>query len=158
MNNLTHKRQAKLFMTIAKFLAQRTDDPKTGVGAVIVSPDFQVLGLGWNGFPMKAHYGDFAKASDDDKTEDKKYPYVIHAEQNALLMRNTKNVEGAILFVTKVPCDECTPLIKMAKITTIVVGENVMLRTEKEQKSLNYADLKNKIKDGSFICYYANIL
>ena len=126
VKNPTHERQAKLFMTIAKFLAQRTDEPTTGVGAVIVSwPEMQVLGLGWNGFPMKALYGEFARASKHDKRKEKKYPYSIHAEQNALLMRNTKNVKGAILFVTKTPCDECTPLIKMEGIKTVVVDEDV---------------------------------
>ena len=35
--------------------------------------------------------------------QDKKYPYVIHAEQNALMMRNTKNIEDGTLFVTKTP-------------------------------------------------------
>ena len=91
------------FIEIARFLAERKDDPKTGVGAVIVSKDMEILSFGWNGFPLKAHYGEFGRASKTDQSQDKKYPYVIHAEQNALLMRNKQDIKGAILFVTKAP-------------------------------------------------------
>ena len=52
----------------------------------------EIVALGWNGFPTKALYGEFPRASDKDKdVQQKKYPYIIHAEQNALLMRNTEN-------------------------------------------------------------------
>ncbi|CAB4017774.1 cytidine and dCMP deaminase domain-containing 1-like [Paramuricea clavata] len=81
VNDKQAAEQAKHFITIARFLATRTDDPTTGVGAVIVSPEMEILGLGWNGFPLKAQYGEFGRGSDEPA--DKKYPYVIHAEQNA---------------------------------------------------------------------------
>ena len=97
---------------MAKILAERTDDP-TGVGAVIINDKREIVGLGWNGFPTKALYGEFPRPSDkDEAVRDKKYPYVIHAEQNALLMRNINDIAGGTLFVTKTPCDECTPLIQ----------------------------------------------
>lgn len=92
--NVTDSKQAAAFITLARFLAERTDDPKRGVGAVIIQGNHKnrkVVGLGWNGFPSKAVYGQFPRASDGDKRmQDKKYPYIIHAEQNALLMRNTQ--------------------------------------------------------------------
>ena len=57
VNNGDHKKQAGHFITIARFLSERTDDPTTGVGAVIVSyPGMEILGLGWNGYPLKALY------------------------------------------------------------------------------------------------------
>ena len=126
-----HATQARHFITMARFLSERTNDPKRGVGAVIVSYQnpfeillFEILSFGWNGFPLKALYGEFPRASDDNTSvEEKKYPYIIHAEQNALLMRNKKNVENAVLFVTKSPCNECTPLIKMQGIETFVVDD-----------------------------------
>ena len=48
-------KQAYHFMILAKFLAERTDqdDPKTGVGAVIINTKKDIVGLGWNGFPKK---------------------------------------------------------------------------------------------------------
>ncbi|XP_028402087.1 LOW QUALITY PROTEIN: cytidine and dCMP deaminase domain-containing protein 1-like [Dendronephthya gigantea] len=146
--------QARRFIVIARFLAERTDDPKTGVGAVIVSPKMDVLAFGWNGFPFKAYYSEFARASDDDDpTLDKKYPYVIHAEQNAILMRNSKSVEGAILFVTKTPCDECAPLIAMAGIKTVVVDEGERKKKNHEKKELSYTMFRDMVKDSTFVCY-----
>lgn len=94
------KEQSYRLIILAKFLAERTDEPKTGVGAVIINKKKEIVGFGWNGFPSKALYGEFPRASDKDKdVPDKKYPYSIHAEQNALLMRNTKKIKGGILFV-----------------------------------------------------------
>ena len=133
--NVTDNKQAAAFITLARFLAEQTDDPKRGVGAVIIQgnrKNRKVVGLGWNGFPSKAVYGQFPRASDDDKRiQDKKYPYIIHAEQNALLMRNTKSITDGILFVTKTPCSECTPLLEMQGIKTVVLGTNLEKKKKK---------------------------
>ena len=164
-NDKTDRKQAAVFATLARFLAERTDDPKTGVGAVIVDKNRKVVGLGWNGFPTKAVYGQFPRASDKNKSvPGKKYPYIIHAEQNALLMRNTKSITGGILFVTKIPCHECTPLLEMQGIKTVVLGtkrENNKLENEakkdvsenKPPESLDYDNFKQKIEKGIFNCF-----
>ena len=75
---------------ILAFLAKRTDDPKSGVGTVFINKK-EAVELGWNGFPKKARYREFARASHKDKgIQDKKYPYVTRAEQNALMIRNIR--------------------------------------------------------------------
>ena len=164
-NVTTDSKQAALWITLARFLAERTDDPKTGVGAVIVDKNRKVVGLGWNGFPTKAVYGQFPRASDKNKSvPGKKYPYIIHAEQNALLMRNTKSITGGILFVTRTPCHECTPLLEMQGIKTVVLGtkrENNKLENEAKTvvseneppESLDYNNFKQKIEKGIFNCF-----
>ena len=92
-----------------------------------------VVGLAWKGFPTKSLYSEFPRAADKDPPvggrADKKYPYIIHAEQNALLMRNTKNIVDATLIVTMTPCDDCTPLIEMQGIKTVVLGEKIQRDT-----------------------------
>ena len=127
--NDLERMQAIHLMELAFFLAERTDDPRKGVGAVIINRDKEIVGLGWNGFPIKSLYGEFPRAADKDPPvggrADKKYPYIIHAEQNALLMRNTKNIVDATLIVTMTPCDDCTPLIEMQGIKTVVLGEKM---------------------------------
>ncbi|XP_068708392.1 cytidine and dCMP deaminase domain-containing protein 1-like [Montipora foliosa] len=138
-------------MTLAKFLAERTDNPKTGVGAVITNKKKEIIGLGWNGFPSKALYGEFPRASDRDDVPDKKYPYVIHAEQNALLTRNTKNIEGGTLFVTKTPCDECTTLLEMMGIDTVILGAE--FTEEKSKKGISYNKFSDAVKMGKFACF-----
>ena len=139
-------------MIFAKMLARQTDDPKTGVGAVILTGKnaVEVAALGWNGFPSKALYGEFPRASDTDAELETKFPYVIHAEQNALLVRNTKDLTDGVLFVTKCPCDECAPLIKLSGIKTVVVGETIM---KSQGGELSYDSIKEYIRDGIVTCY-----
>ena len=63
-------KMAETMIIFAKMLARQTDDPKTGVGAVIVKGT-EVVSLGWNGFPSKALYGEFPRASDGDTEGEK---------------------------------------------------------------------------------------
>lgn len=149
-NKLDHS-QASFFITFAKFLAERTDEPTAGVGAVVINKDKDIVAVGWNGFPTKALYGEYARASrHDTSVKDKKYPYSIHAEQNALLMRNTKNLAGGTLFVTKTPCDECTPLLQMHGIKTVVICGKMQ---NEQRPGLSYQKFDAKVKEGAFICF-----
>ena len=133
-------------MKLAFFLAERTDDPKTGVGAVIVNKDKDIVGLGWNGFPTKSLYGEFPRASrSDDEALKRKYPYIIHAEQNALLMRNTKSIKDATLVVTRTPCDDCTPLIVMQGIKTVVLGKKIL---DSSDPQIKYTKFQQRVGNG----------
>ena len=103
----------------------------------------------WNGFPAKSLYGEFPRASRNDKAvTEKKYPYIIHAEQNALLMRNTKSIVDATLIVTMTPCDDCTPLIEMQGIKTVVLGEKMRPDTNFTQFPQRVGD-----KDDRIVCF-----
>ncbi|KAL9984576.1 hypothetical protein ACROYT_G006886, partial [Oculina patagonica] len=151
------QKQATHLITMAKFLAERTDDPKTGVGAVIANTALEIVALGWNGFPTKALYGEFPRASHDDNVQNKKYPFAIHAEQNALLMRNTKNLADGILFVTKTPCDECTPLLVMEGIKTVVLSGKMKKQTSADGRTYTTSKFPEKAKsDGVLTCYEIN--
>ena len=152
-NNLLERGQASHLITIAKFLAERSDDPKTGVGAVITNSAKEIVALGWNGFPTKALYGEFPRASHDDDVEEKKYPYTIHAEQNALIFRNTKNLADGILFVTKTPCDECTPLLEMERIKTVVLSCQLEKKASAGNRTYTTSKFPEKAKSGVFTCY-----
>ena len=151
-NEYPDSQMAYHMMIFAKMLARQTDDPKTGVGAVIVKgkDSVEIATLGWNGFPSKALYGEFPRASDDDATLETKFPYVIHAEQNALLVRNTKDLTDGVLFVTKPPCDECAPLIKLSGIKTVVVGETIK---KSQGGELTYSLIREYIRGGIVTCY-----
>ena len=143
------RRQAIHLMELAFFLAERTDDPRKGVGAVIINRDKEIVGLGWNGFPIKSLYGEFPRAADKDPPvggrADKKYPYIIHAEQNALLLRNTKNIVDATLIVTMTPCDDCTPLIEMQGIKTVVLGEK--MREDGSRPQMKFTKFPQRVDD-----------
>ncbi|KAI9143602.1 cytidine deaminase-like protein [Paraphysoderma sedebokerense] len=105
--------EAQHAMVLAHIASRRTDDPKIGVGAVIVNSG-SYISLGWNGFPKKSQRHDYPRLGADEATENEelKYAYVLHAEQNALLhRRDIGSLENCRFYSTKYPCDECAPVI-----------------------------------------------
>lgn len=121
-NNPRWQELARHMSRMANILAQGSNDPKRGVGAVIMQRN-QIVSAGWSGYPPKANYGDFPRASRiDSPLLTKKYAFSIHAEQAAILSRNTRDIseDSSTMFVNKTPCDECVPLILKAGIKNVV--------------------------------------
>ena len=79
------------FMGIALLSAERSKDPNSQVGACIVSEDNKILSIGYNGFPLGCS-DDEISWEREGAFVDTKYPYVCHAELNAIL-----NYTGATL-------------------------------------------------------------
>ena len=88
------------FMAIAKLSAMRSKDPSTQVGACIVSNDNRILSIGYNGAPNGFSDEKFPWGR-DGKNLDTKYPYVCHAELNAILnyRGSKKDLEDARIYV-----------------------------------------------------------
>lgn len=86
------------------------------VGACIVNPDRIILGIGYNGFPRGCSDDalPWAKLASDGDPLKTKYPYVCHAEMNAILNKNNSNLHGASIYVSMYPCNECAKLIIQA--------------------------------------------
>lgn len=84
-------------MSVAFLSAQRSKDPNKQVGACIVSSDNVILGIGYNGFPRGCPDTElpWAKASLDQDSLKTKYPYVCHAEMNAIMNKNAASLQGA---------------------------------------------------------------
>ena len=114
------------FMALAFLSAQRSKDPNKQVGACIVSPDRIILGIGYNGFPRGCADSKlpWAKKATSGGALATKYPYVCHAEMNAVLNKNAASVAGATLFVTMFPCNECSKLLIQAGIGEVVFYED----------------------------------
>ncbi|KAL7749676.1 hypothetical protein RI367_004904 [Sorochytrium milnesiophthora] len=115
--------EAEHAMVLAHIASRRTDDPKVGVGAVLVQ-DRTYMTVGWNGFPKKSQRHDYPRLGADEarETDELKYAYVLHAEQNALLFRCNPALpisKHARFYSTKYPCDECAPVISDAGIANI---------------------------------------
>ena len=107
------------FMGMAAIVAQRSKDPSTQVGAVIVSANNRVLGVGYNGFPNGCADDDFPWGREGDYLETK-YPYVVHAEINAIANAVTNRLDGATIYCTLSPCEKCAQLIIQKGIRKIV--------------------------------------
>lgn len=107
------------FMSIALLSAQRSKDPSTQVGACIVNSDKKIVGIGYNGFPLGCGDDDLPWAR-DGAPEDTKYPYVCHAELNAIMNKNSADIKNCTLYVALFPCNECTKIIIQSGISEIV--------------------------------------
>lgn len=110
------------FMAVAKLAGMRSKDPNTQVGACIVSKEHKILSMGYNGFPTGCSDDVFPWARVGE-TVDTKYAYVCHAELNAIL-NYRGNLEGATLYVSMFPCNECAKAIIQSGIRTVVYGNN----------------------------------
>ncbi len=105
------------FMGVALLAAKRSKDPNTQVGACIVSEDNIILSTGYNGFPAGCSDDEYPWARDGEET---KYPYVVHAELNAILNSNGKSLRGASIYVALFPCNECAKAIIQSGIKEVV--------------------------------------
>ncbi len=110
------------FMGVAALSALRSKDPATQVGACIVNAKKRIVGIGYNGFPIGLDDDKYPWEKDGDFLNTK-YPYVVHAEPNAIL-NSTVDLDGATLYVTLFPCHECAKLIIQSGIREIVYVEN----------------------------------
>lgn len=110
------------FMAAALVIARRSKDPSTQVGAVIVDADHYILATGYNGTPKGMSDEEFPWGKDSDDPLKTKYPYVIHAERNAIL--NTKgpieDLRGSTVYVTLLPCNECMKSLAQAGVERVV--------------------------------------
>jgi len=107
------------FMGIALLSGMRSKDPNTQVGACIVDKDNKIVGIGYNGFPIGCSDDSLPWERESDNYNDTKYPYVVHAEANAIL-NSTKDLHGSRIYVGLFPCNECAKLIIQSGIKEIV--------------------------------------
>lgn len=108
------------FMAIAFLSSMRSKDPSTQVGACIVNTENRIVGIGYNGFPKGCSDDILPWDRVAENELDTKYPYVCHAEVNAILNKNSTDVKGCTIYVALFPCNECAKLIIQSGITEVV--------------------------------------
>lgn len=106
------------FMGIALLSAKRSKDPSTQVGACIVNKENKIVGVGYNGFPKGCSDDNFPWDREGEFLETK-YPFVMHAEQNAIL-NSIKNLSDCTIYVGLFPCHECAKSIIQSGIKEVV--------------------------------------
>lgn len=105
------------FMGVALLASCRSKDPNTQVGACIVSPENIILSTGYNGFPVGCSDDEYPWDREGEQT---KYPYVVHAELNAILNASGKSLRNARLYVDLFPCNECAKAIIQSGIREVI--------------------------------------
>lgn len=139
------------FMGVAMLAAHRSKDPNTQVGACIVSPENIILSTGYNGFPKGCSDDEYPWEREGTET---KYPFVVHAELNAILNSQGKSLKGAKIYVALFPCNECAKAIIQSGISEVIYLSDKYARTEStiaskrmlDSAGIRYYQLKPKKK------------
>lgn len=117
------------FMGIAMLSAERSKDNSTQVGACIVNENKKIVSVGYNGMPTGCCDDEMPWEREGETSLDTKYPFVCHAELNAIL-NSTKRMTGCTLYVTLFPCNECAKAIIQSGIKRVVYYHNKYADTE----------------------------
>lgn len=110
------------FMGVAMLSAYRSKDPSTKVGACIVNEENRIVGVGYNGFPAGCDDNDLPWGREGSFLETK-YPYVCHAELNAIL-NSSINLKNSRIYVALFPCNECAKAIIQSGIREVIYLED----------------------------------
>ncbi len=133
------------FMGVAILASQRSKDPSTQVGACIVNDDNKIMSVGYNGFPRGCSDDEFPWDRQGDKDSSTKYPYVCHAELNAILNAGGNNLKDCRIYVALFPCNECAKAIIQCGIKEVIYISDKYKDTDLVQASkrmLNAAGIK----------------
>ena len=122
------------FMGISLLSGMRSKDPSTQVGACIVDSDNRIVSIGYNGFLNGCSDEDFPWEREGDFLNTK-YPYVVHAEQNAILNARGKNLEGCSIYVNLFPCHDCARNIIQSGIKKVYYLEDKYKDTDSTKAS-----------------------
>ncbi len=101
------------YMGLAFFIAAKSKDPNTQIGALIVDEYNFPLGYGYNGPPRSI--------PDNEVNWERpfKYDYVRHAEENAIDHSN-KPLNNSTIYVTAHPCKRCMLLLATKQIAKVI--------------------------------------
>ncbi len=141
-------------MGIALMAAHRSKDPNTQVGACIVDQDNKIISLGYNGMPRGCSDDEFPWEREGD-TLQTKYPYVCHAELNAILNSSGKDLQGCKIYVPLFPCNECSKAIIQSGIREVIYlsdkyADQPIFKASKrmmDAAGVNYHSLKTELKE-----------
>ena len=107
------------FMGVALLSSRRSKDPNTQVGACIVSDKNKIVGAGYNGLPMGCDDDEFPWEKQGEFLQTK-YPYICHAELNAILNNIGMDLRGCKIYTVLFPCNECSKAIIQSGIAEVI--------------------------------------
>jgi dCMP deaminase len=130
------------FMGVALLSGRRSKDPSTQVGACIVNSQNKIVGAGYNGLPIGCSDEDFPWEKQGDFLNTK-YPFVCHAELNAILNNIGMDLTGCRIYTALFPCNECSKAIIQSGIKEVVFLSDKYDGTEVSIASKRMLDAAN---------------
>lgn len=110
------KEEDKIYIDIAKNVAQFSKAKRRKVGSIIVDSTGRIAGTGYNGTP---HGVENSCETEDNVTHE----YVLHSEVNAIFNATTHNLQEATMYVTLSPCLKCAAAILQKGFKRVVYEE-----------------------------------
>jgi len=105
------------FLGLAKVISQRSHDTQTQHGCVITDSHHRILGVGYNGFPRGLNDKELPNTRPD------KYPWMIHAERNAL-SNCVVRPDNGIAYVTGQCCNDCIMALWQEGVSTVIMSQD----------------------------------
>lgn len=105
------------FIKIAETVAEKSKDPSSKMGCVIVNPNKRVVSVGYNGLIQGANE---AKLTLSERPM--KYRFVIHSEMNAILFAR-EDLKDCTVYNQVATCDNCLKHCLQAGIKRFVYRE-----------------------------------
>jgi dCMP deaminase len=123
----------QVFMLNARNTASLSKDSQTKHGLLLVL-DNNIVATGYNGFPAGADDANLPT------TRPEKYPYIVHAEINAICnaARRGVSIEGATAYCTGECCLECFKALLQCGVRNFVVGNRGHTKKDDHEKYLRY--------------------
>lgn len=122
------------FMSVALLSGNRSKDPNTQVGACIVNKNNVIESIGYNGLPKGCSDDEFPWEKEGEMLNTK-YPFVVHAELNAILNAKGKDLSGCKIYVALFPCNECAKAIIQSGISEVVYLSDKYANTDSVKAS-----------------------
>jgi len=134
------------FIRMTHVISRKSHDAQTKVGCVIVNSSNEVVTTGYNGF---------IRGIDDNALPNKrphKYPWMIHAEHNALISaaRQGKSTLGCKVYVTGQPCFHCLQYMYQAGVTSIVYDSDFEINMCQDKDMVFLTEIFMKLVNGKF--------
>ena len=130
----------EFFMGVAILSSGRSKDPNTQVGACIVDTNNRILSIGYNGTP-NGFDDDLFYWNREGNNLETKYPYVCHAELNAILNYGGGSLDGARVYVTLFPCNECAKAIIQSGMKEVIYMQDKYADSDATRASKKMFDM-----------------
>lgn len=118
------------FMGVSLLSCRRSKDPSTQVGACIVNSENRIMSVGYNGLPKGCSDDEYPWERKAVSQNETKYPFVCHAELNAILNAGGNSLKGCRIYVALFPCNECAKAIIQSGIEEVVYISDKYANTE----------------------------
>ena len=102
--------------------------------------DNKILSMGYNGMPIGCKDDDMPWDREGDPLNTK-YLFVCHAELNAILNHGRTGLDGAKVYTTLFPCNECAKAIIQSGIKEVIYLDDKYANTDSTIASKRMFDM-----------------